>query len=267
MKKIVFIFLCFLLGSVFGQKTYPPEIQKIIDSKVLRVAMCTKTPFPFLGENSTGFDQALAKDIANALGVTLEITYNNISHNDTLNLLLDHSVDLVVTEMSGTIERALKFGVSNPYVTFTQGLIVNRFHLAKLQSTKGILSTLDDEKIKIGYLNNSSYVIFTKNLFPKSEKIGYDTLDEIITATYKGEITAGMVDELIIKTFSLRFPSYILSIQSIEIKDLKDPICIFSNWENIHLLAWVNIFLERKNYPIDLDNVIKKYWNLDEKKK
>jgi polar amino acid transport system substrate-binding protein len=264
-----YFFSIFTLVSLYlwGEEiAYPPDISKIIDSKILRVALYDQTPLPFNSKNFEGFDNNLAKEIASSLGVTVKVIPAS-SFNDVVNQVALKNADVGISQISGTVERALFINVSDPYVVLTQGLLINRYLLAKLKPEKTLLKVLDVENIKIGFLRNSSYERFTADLFKRAEKVGFDSWDEVIKATNKGQITAGLVDEIVLKTLSLLYPSYILNIQTVEIKDLKDPICIVTASENTHLLAWLNIFLERKKIPTTLSEMIKKYWHLYDKTK
>lgn len=271
MKKYFFIFYFFIslfFFNIFAEDIYPPDIKKIIDSKKIRVALYPGDIIPFFVHKPQleGFDISLIRQIADTLGVELEIVSDSESFEGMINLVAEGKADIAVSELSITLERAKKVNFTTPYLVLNQGLLLNRAESQKRKFNQ-LIPELNQKDIKIAYLKNSSYVLYTKQLFGKADLVGYNSWEEIVKAVEKKEVLAGLVDETTLKIFVIQYPEKVLEIKTVEIVDLKDPVGIAVSPQCPNLLIWLNTLIEIKDVKTSLQEIIKKYLYLIKQEK
>ncbi|MFA5250801.1 MAG: transporter substrate-binding domain-containing protein [Parachlamydiales bacterium] len=243
---------------------YPPDLQKIIQSGTLRIGMIGSTnEFPFFFLNAekqlVGLDIDLANELAAILGVKVVLVRTAKTYQGVVDQVERGEVDLGISILSGSMDRAKKNKFSHPYVTLYAGLLVNRRKFAELEKTGNFFKRLNSPSATIGYLADSSYEESAKSIFPNATLKGFPYQKYLIEEVKKGTLTAGLVDEKEIKTFPLLNPNDILYVETVELRDYQDPICIFVAAEKTHLLFFVNAFLERRE-KLSFNEIIKKYY-------
>jgi len=133
-KKIIVagsLVICFLLmisfsGCVDQEKKTDPVIQKIKDAGKLVVGTSTPyEPMEYIDGNGdiVGFDIDVAREIATALDVELEI--KDMAFDDLLDAVEDGSVDISIAAITITLERSEQVLFSNAYLNAGQVIIVN----------------------------------------------------------------------------------------------------------------------------------------------
>ena len=123
--------ICFLLmisfsGCVDQKEKIDPVIQKIKDAGKLVVGTSTPyEPMEYIDENGdiVGFDIDVAREIATALGVELEI--KDMAFDDLLDAVEAGSVDISIAAITITLERSEQVLFSNAYLNAGQIIIVN----------------------------------------------------------------------------------------------------------------------------------------------
>ncbi len=263
----IFSFLSFFLlseAAAAEQDSYPPDIKKIISRGVLKVGLIGSTnefPFFFFDKNKrlTGLDVDMAEELARSLGVKLDLNRSATTYQGVVDLVERGTVDLGISLLSGTMSRAQKSSFSQPYIFLYEGLLVNRLRLSELPRKSNFFDRINTEEATIGYLADSAYEYFARRLFTKAKLKGFPYQKYLTEEVKKGTITAGLVDEKEIKTFAIFNPNDILYVETVEIRDFKDPICIFVAYENKHLLFYVNTFLDRRK-KASFNQLIQNYY-------
>lgn len=123
LKKFVKTMLAALAVSFGSITTAAADLQDILDSGKVRIGVPVDVvPFGFVDENNqpAGLDIDLAEMIAEAMGVDLEIT--QITGINRIPFLTSDKLDLVVSVMGATPERALQVSFSSPYSAFVLGV-------------------------------------------------------------------------------------------------------------------------------------------------
>lgn len=113
---------CTAFAKTSGFDIYEGSVlNKVVsENKLIVGAELEFWPFAYSDEqgNPVGFDMELAKMIADELGVELEI--KDIEWSGLIPALQSGKVDMLITGMTGTLERAKSVTFSDPY--FTTGL-------------------------------------------------------------------------------------------------------------------------------------------------
>src|SRR3546814_16862076 len=99
------------------------ELQDIIDSGKVRIGVPIDVPpFGFMDEQNqpAGIDVEVARMVAEALGVELEL--QSITSANRIPYLVTDRIDLVISAMGATPERATQIAFSSPYSALSLGV-------------------------------------------------------------------------------------------------------------------------------------------------
>ena len=167
--------------------TNTSTLQEVIKRGTLRVGVILSFP-PFGSRNASGepegYDVDMAKEVANALGVQLEITDTTAA--DRIPNLQTGKVDLVIGNFTRTPERAKAINFTDPYIVAGEVLLVR-----KGSGIKGI-SDLDGKTVAVTKGSTNSDIIAKAN--PKAKVQAYDTTAAALLAVKQGQADATIED-------------------------------------------------------------------------
>jgi len=253
------LFFCAVGGKAFGQgaavvsPTYPPDIQKIKDRGQLIVAMLSRDIIPAVMSDSNGNmfgnDVDLAKAIAKELKVGITIDRTAQTFNGVVDVVASGKADIGLSSLSRTLARAEKVRFSRPYVVLRPVLVMNRISATKYE-LDGSLARLAVFAGAIGEPKGNSYLEFAKTVSPKATLVEFGDWDETFKALTEGRIVASFRDEIGVMNYLFRYPerSVELSTTAIDNPSMADGISIAVNSQSLHLLGFINLYLEM-NYP------------------
>ena len=118
---------------------------------------------------------------------------------------------------------------------------------------------LNRSGVKIGALAGSSYVDFAKADYPNATIVLTDSWDESVRAVIRGEMMAVLYDQSEVANWLSANPEAGLSLQTVILKDRKDPLAFAVNRNDVHLLSWLNLYLEKKKMDGFLDELLQNY--------
>jgi polar amino acid transport system substrate-binding protein len=235
---------------------YSPEIREIFEEGKLKVAFVAKDRKPFFYQDShgdfTGSDVALARDIASNFGVDIEIIRTAQSFDEVIQQVASGEADMSISKLSATLSRARMVLFTDPYLTLHQGLLMNRLKLAKLNAgQENMLEFIQQSSLTIGVLSGTSYVDYAKSMFPYAEVVEFETSEDLIQSTLRGDIFAAFYDEFELTHFVKNHPEYSIDLKLLIIQDRVDPIAIALPSKNTHLLSWINLYLQNNKAWVD----------------
>ena len=240
-----------------------PDIQKILFRGKLIVGLYCNDQPPFFMLNQKGqlygVDIALAKDIAAKLGVALEFNRNAKTFKELTEMVARGDVDVVISVLSRTLDRATLISFTKPYVVLRQALLVNRVEVTKKGIEDYPMDYLKEEGIKIGVKAKTSYVEFARELFPKANILEYKEWEDVVDALLKGEVVAAVNDENEITQLINKRPNISVYACVYVLKDKKDFICMGVSQQNTHLLDWLNTYLENYDIQKDVKMIMEEY--------
>lgn len=123
MRLILGLVTALAVGIFGGAEARADKLQDILSRGVVRIAVPGDfVPFGYLDENRnlTGYDVELAKMVADALGVKLEME-PAISAN-RIPFLLTDKVDIIISNLGLTAERAKQVMFTQPYLDNFSGI-------------------------------------------------------------------------------------------------------------------------------------------------
>src|SRR5262245_39891676 len=80
----------------------------------------------------TGYDIALARDIAKHLGVKIIFNREATTVDDLIDQVATGQADIAISFLSRTLHRAMKVNFTEPYLQVKKTLLVNRLQIAQL---------------------------------------------------------------------------------------------------------------------------------------
>lgn len=246
-----------------------PDMQRILDKGKLVVAMhCDDgKPFYTLDKNCNlvGLDVDLAKDIATNLGVELEFNRDAHTFDGLVDKVALREADIGISCISQTRHRAIKVNFTTPYVNLYYGFIINRVKTARLSAGKEFNEWINTPAIIIGTVAGSSYVEFMERDYPAATVETYPDWEACCAAVLRGEVHAVVYDDSMVRIWINEHLEDVLFLQTKILHDKKDPISIVVNWQDTHLLNWLNLYLATLKRDGKLDDWTDKWLkNTDE---
>ncbi len=134
-----------------------------------------------------GFDIDIAKRMAKAMGVKLEIV--STPFDGIIPALLTDKFDIIISGMTLTQKRNLSINFAFPYISVGQSIFVNN-------NVKGIKSykDLNDAKYTVASKLGTTGEQAVKRLIPKAKYISYETEQEGVMEVVSGKIDAFVYD-------------------------------------------------------------------------
>ena len=264
---LLFLYLCivslFATSQEIADRDIPPDMAAILTRRQLVVAMTSSDQIPFYFVNKkgelAGFDVDIAKAMARELKVELVFNRDAKSFNECVSLVAGGKADLAVSKLSRTLARARYVRFSKPYIVLSQGLLINRVQLAQRSSEDQAKTFIRGLEGKIGVIQNSSYVSYARENFPKAQVVEFPNWNAAIAAVTAGEVLAAYRDELEIRKTFDSLPNGAITLKPMYFTDLTDPIAVAVGYKNTQLLAWVDTFLEMKAYHATSKDLISQY--------
>lgn len=239
------------------------EIQKIIERGYIVVAMpsADSPPFFFAREGQMmGLDIELINGLARELGVEVRYNRSRKSFNDAVNLVVEEEADIAWCKLSRTLTRAKAVNFSNPYLVLHHSLAINRVRLAELtKKNHDIASVVRDFDQSLAVIEGSSYVNFAHKNFPKAKVVEVKDYQEVVESVRSGAVTAAYRDDFEIKRLIKIDPTISLTVRTVTLTDLQDSLGVAVRHEDIQLLAFINMYLEKQPVKLSIDYILNKY--------
>jgi len=204
------IFKSFLLGvallasSLLAPVSFAGEtLQRVIDFKTLRVGMSGDQP-PFNMVNREGipmgFDVDLAMALAGAMKVKPEI--KRMPFGDLMEALENDEVDMVISGMAITPERAESASFVGPYMMSGKSILTKNSVLAKVSEA----DQFNRSDLKLAALKNSTSASYVSTVAPEATLVEVTNYDEGIKLINDGKVDGMVADMPICVLTVLRYP-------------------------------------------------------------
>lgn len=135
-----------------------------------------------------GFDVDMAKRIAKAMGVKLELV--STAWDGIIPALLTDKFDMIMSGMTLTQERNMKVNFATPYIVVGQSILIKKEYADAVKSYKD----LNDKKYKVASKLGTTGEQATKRMIPKATYISFETEQEGVMDLVNGKIDAFVYD-------------------------------------------------------------------------
>jgi ABC-type amino acid transport substrate-binding protein len=229
------------------------KMEEIKDRGVIRVGVSLGgEPIGFhdADNNPAGYDVDLAKRLAQKLGV--DIKYTDVSGDARISMLLSDQLDVVIGNLSATLERAKSIDFTIPY---------NRAGLrVVVQKDSGIktLADLAGHKVVVG--RGSTGATFMKREVPDAELVYTDNFaPDGVLLLKQHRVDAGIEDSSLVDYLATNEDNLVT------MKGLfsNDPIGIGVRKGDPEFLRWLDMFVSDYISSGDYEKSYKKWWGAD----
>ena len=135
-----------------------------------------------------GFDVDLAKAMANAIKVKLEIV--RMPFGDLLSALEEDKIDMVISGLSITPERTELVSFVGPYMMSGKSILTRNSLLGKISVT----DEFNRKSLKLLALRNSTSANFVRTVAPSAKLVQVESYDKGVEALIKGKGDAMVAD-------------------------------------------------------------------------
>jgi His/Glu/Gln/Arg/opine family amino acid ABC transporter permease subunit len=171
-----------------------PDIKLPTQGPPLRVGVAAnREPFNFVDQNGrvTGHDGELARLVAQKLGQPIEFT--DMKFMALIPALQSGKIDMIITGMTATPERAKAVDFSQPYYVNHQVMLVRK---PPENSGGPKLTSLEDLKDKrIGVLLGSAQDVYATKTYPAAKIFDFDSSSDLVQGLKSGKVDAAFYDE------------------------------------------------------------------------
>jgi polar amino acid transport system substrate-binding protein len=246
-----------------------PDIQRILDAGVIRVAIRAQDAAPMIMTAAdgtlTGSEPDLARDLAAKLGVSVEFVRTADTYDGVVEVVANKAADIAVSYLSGGVRRARYVYFSQPYVQQSERFLYNRARFARIKRDYGIDSiraiheVAEAAALQVGVIAGSVYETNRERDFPDSRLRRFDTLHEMVEAVRSGEIFAAVSGGLQVDYYLRRNPATAIYVAVDPDIDRPDDIRIAVRPDAPNLLRWVNVYLANHVGMLEDAEIVRRY--------
>ena len=260
MKKLnlliaLLLALCVVLPNVATADT----LDDILDRGVLRVGMEPGyMPFEMTNKKGDiiGFDVDMAKRMAKAMGVKLELV--STAWDGIIPSLMTKKFDIIMSGMTLTQERNLKISFASPYIVIGQSILIKKELAGEINSYKD----LNNKKYKVASKLGTTGEQATKRMIPNCTYISFETEQEGVMDLVNGKIDAFVYDlPYNAIAFSEKGEGKLVLLDK---PFTYEPLAWGVNRGNADLINWLDNFLVQAKNDGSYDKIYEK-WFLSDK--
>jgi polar amino acid transport system substrate-binding protein len=178
-------------GNVRMELVKSSTLEEILSRGTLRVGLeAGYLPFEMADKKGQfiGFDVDMAKEMAKAMGVKLEIV--NTAWDGIIPALVTKKFDIIMSGMTITQERNLKINFCDPYIIVGQTILLNKKHEGTVKSYKD----LNDPKYTITSKLGTTGEQAIKRMIPNATYKSFEVESEAALEVLSGKADATVYD-------------------------------------------------------------------------
>ena len=249
MKRFIVGLLALSLAAFSGQAAKADRLEDILKKGVVRIAVPLDVP-PFGSQNQAreaeGFDVELAGMVAKALGVKLEL--QQVTGANRIPFLLTDKVDIVISVMGLTPERAKQIMFTSPYADTNLSVFGPK--------SANVKSAADIGSLKVAAANGTTQEMALTAMAPKANIMRTEDDATAAAAYLSGQAELFASNNLIIPDLQKRNPS-----KEFEIKFVirRSPAHMGVRMGESNLLRWLDSFIFFNMMNGEIDRLHKKW--------
>ncbi|MBM9606343.1 transporter substrate-binding domain-containing protein [Desulfopila inferna] len=259
MKKLVLLFVVlFAAMTLTAGNALSATLEEIQKRGSLRVGMEPGyMPFELTNKKGEiiGFDADMAKRMAKAMGVELELI--STAWDGIIPALLTKKFDIIMSGMTLTQERNLSINFATPYILIGQTVLLNNKFADEVKSYED----LNDPKYTVASKLGTTGEQATKRMLPNAKYISYETEQEGVM-----EVVNGRVDAFI---YDMPFNAIAMAekgegkLVHLDEPFTKEPLAWAIRKGDVDFLNWLNNFMDQIKYDGVYDKIYHKWFQDD----
>jgi polar amino acid transport system substrate-binding protein len=249
MKRFIVGLLALSLAAFSGQAAKADRLEDILKKGVVRIAVPLDVP-PFGSQNQAreaeGFDVELAGMVAKALGVKLEL--QQVTGANRIPFLLTDKVDIVISVMGLTPERAKQIMFTSPYADTNLSVFGPK--------SANVKSAADIGSLKVAAAKGTTQEMALTAMAPKANIMRTEDDATAAAAYLSGQAELFATNNLIIPDLQKRNPS-----KEFEIKFVirRSPAHMGVRMGEMTLVRWLDSFIFFNTMNGELDRLHQKW--------
>ena len=258
LKKITALLFLVALALSMPGFVAADTLDDIQKRGVLRVGMEPGyMPFEMTNKRGdiVGFDVDMAKRMAKAMGVKLELI--STAWDGIIPALITRKFDIIMSGMTLTQERNMKISFASPYIVIGQSILIDKKLAGEIKSYKDLNNKKYEVASKLGTTGEQA----TKRMIPKATYISFETEQEGVMDLLNGKIDAFVYD--------LPFNAIAFAEKGQKKLVLLDdpftyePLAWAVNKGNADFINWMDNFLVQAKNDGTYDKIYKKWFLSD----
>jgi polar amino acid transport system substrate-binding protein len=249
--------------SASDTKKAPSSLEQIKQKGELTVAIETNyPPYDFVdvskdGKVMTGIDVALSKKIGEKLGVKVKMVDSNFTA--LLASVGSSKVDLGMSGMTATEERAKTMDFSNPYINSKYIVIIRKSDAGKYTSAEAF-----GEGTKMGVEKSTTSIPVVTAEMPNTKQVVLDQIPDLLMELKQDKIDGFAVDEVIAQQYLMTNPDIMIAPFSFKSEKAKMDTIVSAgkNRDNAELLKVVNEVIQEARDSGEIKQWIQEYSKL-----
>jgi polar amino acid transport system substrate-binding protein len=241
-----------------------PDLERIIDAGKLVVALPRIENPPYViegqGQELQGFDVWLARQLAAALEVDLQLDRTGASSAELIDLVAAGKADLALGGILVSALQAMKVRFSRPYIREAPSWLLNRRSTLFFQSTCPTLEEmrkLIEEPNKVALQKGSRVEETARRMAPKGVPRLFDDPLKQFDAVLAGDILVSIHTEAQARYLLHKKPSARIKIHLCLGGARSYLVAIAVRPDAPDLLRWVNTFLEARLIDMTAEELLK----------
>lgn len=203
-----------------------------------------------------GFDIDLAKRVANAMGVKLEVV--KMSFDGLIPGLLTDKFDIIMAGMTLTPERNLKVNFAQPYIVVGQSILIHKSIAGEVKSYRD----LNNEKYTVASKLGTTGEQATKRMISKAKYLAFETEQEGLQDLLGGKIDAFVYDLPLLAIANAEKNNG--NMVFLDEPFTYEPLAWAIRPNNHNMINWLNNFMNQIKSDGTYDKIYAK-WFLDDK--
>jgi polar amino acid transport system substrate-binding protein len=240
-----------VLSATAGLSSFP-DIRQVQERGALRVGLVAKEIPPLLVTRSdgepSGIEIAMANGLARRLGVRVEFVRSAATHDELVTQVAAGEVDVAVSSVTRTIERAKMVRFSRPYLTQSVAVALNRVRALQenvaCPDTPADAAALASRPGGLGVTRGGAYEQALRNQDKKINPVVFDTGKDLYDALETDRLLAGLGGEIELRQLFAEHPAARIKLKLCLVGEQKDQIAIAVRPDAPNLALWIDIVLE-----------------------
>jgi polar amino acid transport system substrate-binding protein len=215
-----------------------PVLDRILAKKELVVGTAASMP-PFNMTTKDGQVVGMEIDLANfiAAAMNVKLTLKTIHFNDLLPALEGGQVDMILSSMTITPGRNLKFAFVGPYFVTGKSILTKQANAESMNE----ISKINNPDKGLVALKGSTSQIFAEKVFPKAKLMLVDNYDQAVAMLRQDKVQAMVADMPICQLTAYRYAD--AGLVTLKNPLSWEPLGIAIPANDLLLLNWLQNFL------------------------
>ncbi|MBD1399265.1 transporter substrate-binding domain-containing protein [Pelovirga terrestris] len=260
MNIVKIMLACLLSVSLLAPALATADVlDEIVKRGVLRVGMEPGyMPFELTNQRGEiiGFDVDIARRMANAMGVKLELV--STAWDGIIPALLTDKFDIIMSGMTLTQQRNLSVNFADPYIVVGQTVLIRKEIADEVKSYRD----LNDPKYKVSSKLGTTGEQAVQRMIPRAQYVSFETEQEAVLDMLNGKVHAVVYDlPLLSITNAQRNDG---SLVFLDEPFTHEPLAWAIRRGNYDFLNWLNNFLNQIKSDGTYEQIYNKWFVSDE---